>query len=445
MAWASFISAALGRSEPALSLAALRVVVPAMVLVSPGYWEGKNIASWDPARWVVPEGLGFLVAALPINAHLATAAQILVAFCALSAIVGIRARLALAGLTLSAFYLLSIAQLSGFVWHDMHLLWMCALLSASPCADVLAVDARRPLSAEGPEYRPAVLGASLLLGAIYFFPGYHKLATSGLDWALSDNLRNQLYFKWMQHGRVPAFRIDQFPWLLKGGGLFVMAFELAFPFLVLFRRTRAIAAALGLLFHLLSQLIFKIPFMSLWICYVALVDLRPGARWAVARSAWLKRALEPGAPGSSVSPRWPTFALTLVLFPAAVVQGARGQMQSYPFACYPTFQWRASSQMPDLKITRVSGEAESEVAHARSARGYRSQRQWGEVWRLAGVWGDVKPERLRAYYSSVTRRNPAHTASKIRFYRVYRRVAPEHWGEPPARSRLLLEVPAAAN
>src|SRR6185436_208804 len=236
-----------------------------------------------------PEGLGWFVRNVPINGTLATAAQIIVAFAALCAIAGVRARLCFGLLAVAGFYLFAIAQLAGHVFHDNHLLWFCALLAVSPCADVLAVDAGRPLGAEGREYAAPLLAVRLLLGAIYFFPGLHKLLTSGLDWALSDNLRFQLYWKLAQYGVLPRLRLDAYPWLLHLGGLFVLDFELSFAPLVLFRRTRTAAAIAGLAFHLLSYLVFGLLFASLWLCYVALVDWRPlfrrllpgAARWAV--------------------------------------------------------------------------------------------------------------------------------------------------------------------
>ncbi len=141
---------------------------------------------------------------------------------------------------------------------------------------------------------------------------------------------------------MPWLRIDQAPWLLRAGGLGVLAFELSFVVLVSFRRTRTVAAVAGVAFHLLSQFVFRIPFASLWLCYVALFDLRPLLGWLPA--GW-RRRIDTGAAavaGARVMRRaWPAAVVGGLLLAAAVVQGARGQMQSYPFACYPTFEWIA--------------------------------------------------------------------------------------------------------
>ncbi len=432
------------RREPALSLAALRVVVPAMVLLAPGFRQGVRVAAWSRARWVVPEGLHWFVAHVPISPSWALAAQVVTAFAALCAIVGVRARLALGVLTLSTFYLFSIAKLTGWVWHDMHLLWFCALLAASPCDDVLAFDATRPLLSEGVRYARPLLFARLLLGAVYFFPGLHKVMQGGLGWALSDNLRNQLWWKWAEHGMVPHVRIDHFPWLLHAGGLFVLLFELSFPALVLFKKTRPVAAVAGLAFHMLALELLRIPFASLWACYVALVDLRPIAR-RVPRLG--KRLAEPAIVDEQegrIASRAP-LAVGALLLVGAVIQGARGQMQSYPFACYPTFQWNPGTRMPDLLVTAVRPDGhELELPHARDERGYRTQRQWAEVWALAGVTAKPDARRLQGYYRALVEHEPdrhlARGATAVRFYRAYRSVAPEDRGKPPLARKLILEL-----
>jgi hypothetical protein len=371
------------RPEP---LALLRIVVPIMMLASPGIREGVRVAAWSPALRIVPEGLGWFAALVPIRPDLALGVELVTVFAALCAIVGVRARLALVVLTIGAFYLCSIAQLTGFVWHDMHLLWLCALLAASPCDHALAYD-HRVSSAPSRAYGVPLAFARALLGCVYFFPGFHKLHEQGLAWALSDNLRNQLWWKWAEHGATPSFRIDQHPLLLHGGGLFVLAFELAAPFLFFARRTRAIGAVLGVAFHLLAELIFRIPFAALWACYVVLFDVR----------VVFPNAPEPEAPAKPS--RW-TFAVGAALLAGVVVQGARGQTQSYPFACYPTFQWNPGATMPDLRFvaTREDGREEA-VAHARDADGYRTQRQWGTIFALVGATHEPSEARLRAYWS----------------------------------------------
>jgi Vitamin K-dependent gamma-carboxylase len=427
--------------EPALSLAALRVVVPLMVLLAPGFREGVRVARWDPVRWVAPEGLGWFAAHVPIDARLATAAQLVMAVSALMAAVGIYARPALATLTVATLYLFSIAQLAGHVWHDMHLLWFCALLASSPCDDVLAVDAKRPLLTEDIVYARPIWVARGLLAAIYFFPGLHKLMRSGIAWALSDNLRNQMYWKWAQYGLAPSFRLEQPAWLLPLMGISVLAFELGFPLLMFSRRTRLFAAATGFVFHIFTQVLFLIPFASLWIAYVVLVDLRPLARR-------LRPSLSPSSgDGRALRTGHGALAALLVqsaLVIGAVVQGARGQTRSYPFACYPTFEWMAGPEMPDLIVALQTRDGR-EVELPSGGRG-RTQREWAEVWSVAGVTAPITPVRLRAYYTALQERDPvakraAEGTEQVRFYRVLRSVLPDDQGRIVRRTLIGELVP----
>jgi hypothetical protein len=401
-----------------------------MIPLAPGFWEGANVARWNRALWVAPDGLGWFVDHIPITGSLATLAQVVVAASALAGAIGLYPRASLSVLTISTFYLFSIAQLGGHVWHDMHLLWFAALLAVSPCADVMAVDSKRPLFSEGVEYAKPLFVARLLLSAIYFFPGLHKLARSGVAWALSDNLRNQMYWKWAEYGRVPSLRFDRPEWLLPLGGLFVLAFELSFPALALFRRTRPALAVLGIAFHLVAQVALFIPFASLWACYVALVDLRPFVRF-FRPDLGSPSATEPASTATSNLGDRLRPVVFGSLIAGAMIQGARGQTRSYPFACYPTFEWRAGTEMPDLLVMLVGSDG-TEAELATGERG-RTQREWAAVWSLAGVTTSTSLDRLRAYYASLLSRDRAarersNDATSVRFYRVHRSVLPDRQG-----------------
>src|SRR5262249_53991470 len=126
-----------------------------------------------------------------------------------------------------------------------------------------------------------------------FFPGFHKLHTSGLAWALSDNLRNQIWVKWAEHGVRDPVRFDRMPLLLHAGGLFVLGVELSFPELVLLPRTRPWTALFGLVFPAMAGFVLRIPSASLWALYVILVDPHAVARVARAWFRSLRRAAAP--------------------------------------------------------------------------------------------------------------------------------------------------------
>jgi hypothetical protein len=141
-------------------------------------------------------------------------------------------------------------------------------------------------------------------------------------------------------------------------------------------------------------------------------------------------------------------AVLRVLFViACVVQGARGQMRAYPFACYPTFQWPASSHMPDLRITLLLDGEERTLPDGPASFGTRTQTRWGSAWRAMGVYdGNPNPRLLGAYLHArlnddpVLRADVLERVSEARFYRVDIDVRPGHWANP-APARLLATLP----
>ena len=172
---------------------------------------------------------------------------------------------------------------------------------------------------------------------------------------------------------------------------------------------------------------------------MALVDWRPLFRRLLPGAHRWPAAPEPERPRSPRQLR-PAIIVGALLLVSAVVQGARGQMRAYPFSCYPTFEWIARPEMPDLLIVAADDAGPPrEVPHARDAAGRRTQRQWAEVWSLAGVTAPVDARRLGAYYAAVVPA-PGASARRVTFFRVYRSVVPGDGGRiarPPVR---LLEI-----
>jgi hypothetical protein len=219
----------------------------------------------------------------------------------------------------------------------------CLATAARPSARRRERATPLPDAAVSAELSLALLRA--LLAAVYFFPGFWKLWQSGLDWIWSDNLQNQMYWKWYQFGVLPAWRVDGQPALVRLGALGVVLLELSFPLLAWRPRLRPLAAALGLAFHVAAARLMFLPFASLCACYVVLIDWE----WLI---AWLTDE-RPAAPPSrgrglvhavrgvlregGASTRR-VLAAGSVLLAGATLAGASGQMRAYPFACYPTFQ-----------------------------------------------------------------------------------------------------------
>jgi hypothetical protein len=368
--------------EHPVTLALLRVAVCALVLLSPEVRNAPAAAAFPEALRVAPEGLGWFVAHVPIGPGIARIAQLGLALGAVAGLAGYRSRLALGMVAFFGFYLFGLAQLQGAVVHDMHLVWFAAILAVSPCGDTLSLF-QTAKKERAVAYAWPLVMVRALFATIYFFPGLWKLRESGLAWALSDNLRNQMYAKWFEYAAAPPFiRIDEHPLLLRGSALGVLAFEIGFPLLMLSRRTRIVAAIGGIAFHLAGYAFLRISFPSLWLCYVALVDWGPLADRLDRAGTTAASSLTASA--SAAGEAWPRLVGGVILA-AAVVQGFRGEMFAWPFACYP----RRSSRtvMSCSSTVAARGVAARRSAGARSGRSgdSRTDRHRGPRSRPTGM------------------------------------------------------------
>jgi hypothetical protein len=427
------------------NLAALRISVAILLLISPETYSGPRIAALPAELRIAPEGLGWLVGTLPVTPGFARGAQWILVVSSIFGLVGLWTRASLAIAAVSGVYVLGLFQLTGSVTHDMHLLWFAALCAAGPSGDALSLDRtiarRRGVAAPLPSLRVAVplFFARVLLGLVYFFPGFWKLATSGIDWVTTDNLKNQMHWKWFQNGAVPSIRIDRWDGLVHAGALGVVLLELTFPLLVILPRTRLVAAIGGFAFHVLSQIFLFIPFPSLWGCYTMLVDFRRPRVPEASRNLPPFRARLVEAPFAA--------ALGIVFASLVFVQGARNRVQAWPFACYPTFQWTVGDTMPDLVLEAVAADGSTRLLpDGPGGGGARGPDGWAMAWNVAGLYSGhlPSPETLRAYLAHA-RENPAidealRAATAVRFYRAWYSVRPEDWGKAPVRAERIGDV-----
>lgn len=390
----------LPREHP-YSLAIFRTVVCSVTLLSGevhGAWRAGAIVFPIPPRGWPP---------LPTSIVLSKIAYAAVLLGCIFGLVGLRTRLSLITAAIGAYYLLGVAQLSGNVVHDHHLLWFLAILAASPAGDALSIDARDrggPVPEPSPAYGVPIFFARALIAIIFFFPGLWKLRESGLAWIFSDNLRNQMWAKWAQYHWVPSFRIDLYPRLLRVFALLSVAFELTFPLLIISRHTRKYAAIGALFFHAAIEATMRIPFSSLWLCYVVFVDWKGHFERVTAK----------------LRPEWLVGAALLA---GNLWFGTMGWMNGWPFACYPTFQWRAGVTLPGLVVEDEHG--------ATIVSRPITQAEWGVQWSLLGL-RDRPLDRARLL---------AAVPRGQRFYRVWWSVVPEDRDRPPLRRELVLERP----
>jgi hypothetical protein len=430
------------RAELPHGLGALRIALGVAVLVSPELWRAPYFAAQPEALRFAPEGLGWIAQHVPIRLELAYVAQATLIACCIAAIAGVAAQSAMFGVTLSGLYVFGLSQLSGAVIHDMHLFWLSALLTVSPSGDAFSLGRKirghpQPSAARSLRYGVPLQFARVLLALVYFFPGFWKLATSGPAWIASDNLRNQLYWKWYQLGREPpALRLDHLPYALQALAFGVVVFELSFILLIWFPRGRVAAALGGLAFHAGTQWSMGITFLSLVACYVVF--------WPWERSIARSPDLQPTAANGVRLPALVGTMLVAIVF----VQGARAATQAWPFGCYPTFDRRVGDTIGDLRIEAVRADGSTVVIPdgPSTGGGRRSSQDWARAWQLAGMYG-APPDRsrLRAYWQNLARQPraaaAARAADRVRFYAATYSVLPERSGQPPIAKHLLAELP----
>ena len=445
---------------PALDLAVLRITVAVVLLLSTSIWAAPEWAALPEAARTIPHGVGWLVPLLRIDPPTVELALLVFRVaCALGAI-GLVTRASWLVIASTSSYLLLVPQLGGAVFHDHHLLWLAVIVAASPAGDALSLDAwiarrrGRPRPARGRAHGLAVRLAWLVIGCVFLFPGIHKLAESGLAWALSDNLRNQMWWKWAQDpSLVPSFRLDRHPLLTRALALATIAFELCFLPLVLHPRTRALAVLAACAFHAGAELFMGIQFSVLWATYTMFVpwqSLLHRVRPPRAESHTSEQEADdprrrapslPPSPPPPTRPLTPLVATALPLFTGILVAGATADMQAYPFACYPTFQWMAGDTMPALEVTVIDG-AGTEMVLDRAQFQEPGPRGWAMSWRLAGVYGDFDAHAFEAYWNDLASRSSVpelRDARRVRAERVQLSIDPD--ASPTVRERApLLEL-----
>jgi predicted DCC family thiol-disulfide oxidoreductase YuxK len=231
-----------------------------------------------------PHGLGWLLALLSIHGTWAKISSYLLIVVCYTGIIGFFSRTSALLAAILGFYVLGIPQLYGKVNHYHYFLWFAALLATSRCGDMFSCDAifaawkradRGVIAPPSPSqaYTLPLRFVQLLLGLIYFFPGFWKLWHGGVDWAFSDNLKYQLYSKWLEFdGWTPTFRLDFYPILYQLGALWTIAFELSFIFLIFSSKLRYLAVLGGVVFHTMSHIFMRIFFLDLIKYYVIFFD-----------------------------------------------------------------------------------------------------------------------------------------------------------------------------
>ena len=253
-------------------------------------WAGKILAGIPRNVWVPVSFYQWISYSLLSNIALVKVLAIFNIALIVLGIVGFYTRASIGLATILSLYLFGLMENLGKIDHFHHLIWFMALLAAGPSGRFLSADAIRSAlrRADDGTVEPCNPGhlalwtlcyTWLLMGLLYLVPGVaklHKALTAG--WASAPNLHHILWRKWFESalfepGAKLPVRLDLLPsGLLEMAAYGVIAFEIGFIFLVLFRRVRPFLFASGIGFHIGNGAVLGIWFTTLFPAYVALID-----------------------------------------------------------------------------------------------------------------------------------------------------------------------------
>jgi hypothetical protein len=424
-----------GATGPALNLAVFRIVLFAVWLADVEMTPVAFYARLPRVLLDPPAGLGWFAAYVPVGPAVVGTMLLVFRVACVLAVVGLFTRAATLVALASGAYANAVAQTTGALYADHHLLWFAALLASSPCGDALSIDARRrPEPPPARAYALPLRFGWILFCVMYFFPGFWKVWRTGLAWVSADNVRDHMYLKWREFGDwTPALRVDHVRPLLWASAIGTIAFELGFVAVALTSRLRPLVVAAGLLFHNTTWLLLRIHFWTLQASYVALVD------WA----ALLGRR----AAAASTAIPWATAVVGAILVAGAVGTGTRLVPLSWPFTVYPTFASIAQTTRPELTVMVVDGAGteraiDLRAANARAREGFQWDRLRKVIDSILGVRDPAAQEtRLRALWALMTDADPSlRDAAVVRFYRDENATDPERRPENPLSRTPILEL-----
>ena len=259
-------------------------------LFPPGFYQPRSFFVWlslSPPSWDV---MGWLVAIFEIS----------VIFSA----VGLLTRLAMFTAFTLGLYVLGLQFNYGYLhWAHAMVPIVMGILALSPCGDALSLDAfiRRVVTGKkaevGDQYRWSIQLVRLVFVTVFLAAGVAKLRQAGLEWVLSDTLRN--YFLENQYvfrsEGATAWSHLLADWLIVRPGLckvlavVVLAVELSAPAALFSRYARQWLIPLLFLFQIGNALLlyqdFFFAYLGLYLFWLAWGKVMSAANFLASRAA----------------------------------------------------------------------------------------------------------------------------------------------------------------
>ncbi len=221
--------------------------------------------------------IGWLIDIMPISKDIYFYACTIGIICCIFLLFGLFTRFFLFANAVLVFYIISVPNFYGKLWHSQLPIWISWFMLFAPVSDVYSLDKlffkRNESLVKSPDYNFPIKIIWLQIGFIYFWTGFHKLGDAGFDWALSQSMINQVRLEWFEHfDKLPFYRIDQNPLLLYISGIIVIFFELNFWVFLFHHRLKYLSILGGLLMHNLIGVFMYISFEALQVQYVVFIN-----------------------------------------------------------------------------------------------------------------------------------------------------------------------------
>ena len=357
----------------AYNLAIIRILFMLNLMGSYRAWALPELSKWallpETSRQALPF-MGWFIYNIPINETLYIVATQAAIICCVFASFGFLTRIALFIHIPLAIYVWGVPCFFGKLNHNQIAVWIPMLLAFAPCADVLSIDwlikkiKKTPTqSCWQPKYGLPLKFIYLLLAMIYCFSGIHKLWDTGLIWALSDSVINQLYNEWVEHyDTIPNFRIDYYPALVKTGGLLTIIGEILYPLLLFHPVLRIVAFFGGNLFHRVTDYFLYIDFVKLRVLHNAYINWHGIVNWMIKKVR--KIPLQAKANEKIITRESLEFKkLKPLLFVGIILLGINGifslfGIHSFPFSSYPTYSAYFENHIKTIEIEAFTSMGE---------------------------------------------------------------------------------------
>ena len=316
---------------------------------------------------------GDIFSIIPFNESISQIITIVWCVSAVFSFLGFMTRLSIFFFCVSTFYLFGIPQYYSKVVHYHYILWYAIILSLSPCGNALSIDSLIQRSGLGKWQKRLFVGGTgteqsysmpivitlLTLSVIYFFPGFWKLLSSGLDWCLTNNLSDIVRINRIDYVGSPALiSLPDDSVLYHFLALGSLCFELSFWYLIFFPKGRVIALVVGVCFHLSVFGMMQINFLPMLSGYVCLIGFGAYPKQKESLFSWASFSRHNKL----------TFVIYILFFALCFGFGALKITNGWPFACFPTFD-----SPPSLNISRLSFHDENQnVIDTKEIRKYFS-------------------------------------------------------------------------